>query len=227
MLKSPFKEGTFVKILIADDHALFREGMRHLLSQFEDGVEVIEVGNCAQLLEAVEVHDDISLVLLDLAMPGRDGFAALEVLSRNHSRIPVVVLSASENRDAMQRALDNGALGYVPKTATAAVMLQALRLVLAGGVYIPPALVQPAALTRGNPPSASLPALGLTPRQRDVLALVIDAKSNQAIADELGLSKATVKAHIAAAFKSLGVNNRAQAALMAKRLGVVTRREKT
>jgi two-component system, NarL family, nitrate/nitrite response regulator NarL len=210
-----------MKILVADDHALFREGMRHLLPQLQERVEVIEAGNCAEALRAVSANDDIALILLDLSMPGRDGFAALEALSREHSRIPVVVLSASESREAMQRALDHGALGYIPKTASATVMLQALRLVLAGSVYVPPALVQPAALARAEYPAATPHAPTLTPRQCDVLALVLQAKSNQAIAAELGLSKATVKAHIAAVFKTLGVNNRAHAALAAKRLGLV------
>lgn len=215
-----------MKILVADDHALFREGMRHLLPQLQDsGVDIIEAGNCAEALRAVEANDDIALILLDLAMPGRDGFAALETFSRTHSRIPVVVLSASENREAMQRALDNGALGYIPKTTSATVMLQALRLVLAGSIYVPPALVQPAALGAIAPASTAYPPHGLTPRQRDVLVLVIDGKSNQTIATELGLSKATVKAHIAAAFKVLGVNNRAQAAAAAKRLGLGMTRE--
>ncbi len=214
-----------MKILVADDHALFREGMRHLLPQLQDGVEVIEAGNCSEALRAVEANDDIALILLDLAMPGRDGFAALETFSRTHSRIPVVVLSASENREAMQRALDNGALGYIPKTTSATVMLQALRLVLAGSIYVPPALVQPATFDPNTSTATVMPLHSLTPRQRDVLALVIDGKSNQAIATELGLSKATVKAHIAAAFKALGVNNRAQAATAAKRLGLGVARE--
>ena len=214
-----------MKILVADDHALFREGMRHLLPQLQPGVGIVEAGSCAEALRAVETNDDIALILLDLAMPGRDGFAALEILSRTYSRIPVVVLSASENRDAMRRALDNGALGYIPKTTSATVMLQALRLVLAGSIYVPPALVQPAALSAAVAAPATLSSHGLTPRQCDVLALVIDGKSNQTIATELGLSKATVKAHIAAAFRALGVNNRAQAATAAKRLGLGVARE--
>lgn len=204
-----------MKLLVADDHALFREGMRHLLAQLDQTVEVIEAGSCTEVLSAVEAHPDIELVLLDLTMPGRDGFVTLELLAREHSRLPVVVLSASEDRAAMQRALDSGAVGYIPKTSSAAVMLHALRLVLAGGIYVPPALVQPAPLTAAATVTRTS---ALTPRQLEVLACVMEGKSNRTIAAQLGLSRATVKAHITAAFKALGVSNRAQAVAVAKRL---------
>jgi DNA-binding NarL/FixJ family response regulator len=206
------EEGTHVKILLADDHTLFREGMRHVLAQLADDVEVIEAGTCAQALQAVEDHGDISLVLLDLHMPGRDGFAALDTLSRRYSALPIVVLSGSENRADMRRAIDNGAMGFIPKSATAPVMLSALRLVLSGGVYVPPELM------RAGAGAATAPEL--TPRQIEVLARVIDGKPNKIIADELGLSEATVKAHITAVFKALDVTNRTQAARAAETLGL-------
>jgi len=206
-----------MKILVADDHTLFREGLRHVLARLADDVEIIEAGDCAQALEAVESHGDIVLVLLDLHMPGRDGFAALEVLSRRHMALPIVVLSGSEDRTDMQRALDGGAMGFIPKSASAAVMLSALRLVLAGGVYVPPAMVQAGA--RDAAPR-STPETVLTPRQIDVLARVIEGKPNKIIADELHLTEATVKAHVTAVFKALNVTNRTQAARAAERLGL-------
>jgi DNA-binding NarL/FixJ family response regulator len=205
-----------VKILLADDHALFREGMRHVLGQLTDGVEIVEASDCAQALEAVDSHDDIALVLLDLNMPGRNGFAALETISREHLALPIVVLSGSENRADMQRALEGGAMGFVPKAATAPVMLSALRLVLSGGVYVPPELVQSGAGEPATHPIESKPAL--TPRQIDVLARVVEGKRNKVIGNELGLSEATVKAHVTAVFKALRVTNRIQAARAAERL---------
>jgi DNA-binding NarL/FixJ family response regulator len=205
-----------VKILIADDHTLFREGMRHVLALLADDVEISEAGNCAQTLQAVEADGDLSLVLLDLNMPGRDGFAALETLAQRYPALPIVVLSGSEDRADMQRALDNGAMGFIPKSATAPVMLGALRLVLAGGVYVPPELVQPGA---GDGPARSVDA-GLTPRQVEVLARVIEGKPNKIIAGELGLTEATVKAHVTAVFKALNVSNRTQAARAAERIGI-------
>jgi DNA-binding NarL/FixJ family response regulator len=203
-----------VKILLTDDHTLFREGMRHVLLQLADDVEVIEAGNFGETLERAAATPDIGLVLLDLAMPGKDGFAALDTLSRLYPLLPIVVLSASESPNDMQRALDAGAMGFIPKAATASVMLNALRLVLAGGIYVPPELVG----GRGSPMAPAL-----TPRQVDVLARVVEGKSNKVIAAELGLTVATVKAHITSAFKALNVTNRTQAALAAERLGLKQR----
>lgn len=208
-----------MKILLADDHALFREGMRHVLAQLADDVRVVEAGDYAQVMEQAETHADIGLALLDLHMPGKDGFAALDSLAQRFPALPIVVLSASENRADMQRALDAGAMGFIQKSTTAPVMLNALRLVLSGGVFVPPAMVQPHAdadsVTSGDS------ALAITPRQLDVLRCMIDGKSNKVIAAELGLTEATVKAHITAVFKALRVTNRTQAALAAERLGII------
>ncbi len=189
--------------------------MRHVLSQLGEDVTIVEAGNFGEALDSAAANDDIGLVLLDLAMPGKDGFAALDTLSRDYPLLPIVVLSASESRADMQRALDSGAMGFIPKAATAPVMLSALWLVLAGGVYVPPALLAPE--------TASSPGGGpgrLTPRQLDVLAGVIEGKSNKAIAGELSLTVATVKAHVTAVFKVLNVANRTQAALAAEKLGL-------
>lgn len=212
-----------MKILIADDHALFREGMRYVLAQLAEQVAIMEAGNGVETLQALDAHQDIGLVLLDLGMPGGDGFSALERLSRQYPALPVVVLSASEQRLDMQRALDLGAMGFIPKSATAPVMLSALRLVLSGGIYVPTALArahpcEPAA--EPDPPSA------LTARQREVLGYVIEGKPNKIIAAELDLTEATVKAHITAVFKALKVRNRTQAALAATRLGLAAAKRK-
>ena len=204
-----------MKILIADDHALFREGMRHVLKQLTDDVEIVEASDCTEALAAVDGHADIALVLLDLSMPGRDGFAALETLSREHLTLPIVVLSGSENRADMQRSLDGGAMGFIPKAASAAVMLSALRLVLAGGIYVPPELLQPGAATASVEPE---PLPSLTQRQVDVLTGIVEGKRNKVIGADLGLSEATVKAHVSAVFKALGVTSRTQAVRAAERL---------
>ncbi|MDH4174168.1 MAG: response regulator transcription factor, partial [Betaproteobacteria bacterium] len=198
------------------DHALFREGMRHVLLRLGEGVEVIEAGSFDQLMSAVGANPDLALVLLDLHMPGPGKFAALDALAERHSALPVVVLSGSEERADMQRALDGGAMGFIQKAATAAVMLSALRLVLSGGVYVPPAMVQSRAAHEGAAASGS----PLTPRQIEVLMRVIEGKPNKIIASDLGLSEATVKAHVTAVFRALNVTNRTQAARAAGRLGI-------
>lgn len=206
-----------MKILIADDHALFREGMRHVLVQLQEEVLVVEAGDYLEVMSQAEAHDDIGLVLLDLHMPGKGGFAALDSLSQHYPALPIVVLSASESRTDMQRALDSGAMGFIQKSATAPVMLSALRLVLSGGVYVPPALVQAG---DGAPSGTAGGAFGLTPRQSEVLARVIEGEPNKIIAAELGLSEATVKAHVSATFKALNVTNRTQAVRAVERLGL-------
>jgi DNA-binding NarL/FixJ family response regulator len=203
-----------MKILVADDHPLFRAGIRHVLLQLDDVVEIAEADDHAAVMAHLSKHSDVGLLLMDLAMPGMQGLAALELLTQRYPALPIVVLSASEERSDMQRSLDRGALGFIPKSSTPAVMLQALRLVLAGGVYVPPALVQGMMVTSSTSDLASKRD-ELTPRQSAVLARVIEGKSNKAIASELGLTEATVKAHVTAVFKTLRVANRMQAAIAA------------
>jgi two-component system nitrate/nitrite response regulator NarL len=208
-----------MKILIADDHALFRDGVRQLLQQLGDDVVVAEAEGCSQMLAAIEADSDLRLVLLDLCMPGQDGFTALDTLARSYPTLPIVVLSASESPADMRRALSSGAMGYIPKSANAAVILNALRLVLAGGIYVPPALL---AGERRAPAEAPSSARKLTPRQIDVLDRVIEGKPNKIIAAELSVSEATVKAHISAVFTALNVTNRTMAARVAARFGLRT-----
>jgi two-component system, NarL family, nitrate/nitrite response regulator NarL len=204
-----------MKILIADDHVLFREGVRQVCSQLADDIIVVEAADYRQTLVALEAHGDFALALLDLYMPGEDGFTALDTISRSYRTLPIVVLSASDDPADMRRALDKGAMGYIPKSASLPVILSALRLVLSGGIYVPPQLLHREA-------RASSPAAGrkLTPRQIDVLGRVIEGKPNKVIAAELRLSEATVKAHITAVFTALNVTNRTMAARAAERVGL-------
>lgn len=204
-----------MKVLVADDHGLFREGIRHLLADLGEAVEVLEAGNGAAALSCAAAHADIDLVLLDLNMPDMNGFAALEQFGDRFPGLPVVILSAETRRADMQRALELGALGFIPKDSTGSVMLQALRLVLAGGIYVPPALAPPAP---GKAGAADAPAARLTERQREVLALLARGETNKEIAAHLDLSEATVKMHVTAIMKALGASNRTQAVLAAERL---------
>jgi DNA-binding NarL/FixJ family response regulator len=185
------------------------------LQQLDRDVEIVEAGNCAQALAAVETHCDFSLILLDLHMPDGNGITALETIKLRHPAPAVLVLSASENRDDMQRALKKGALGFIPKTATPAVMLGALRLVLAGGIYIPPEMLDQSTDNRSAEDGT---APELSPRQLEVLARSIEGKPYNIIARELGLAESTVKTHLIAAFRVLGVSNRMQAARKVQQL---------
>ncbi len=207
-----------MRILVADDHALFRDGLRYLLSRLGDDVEIIEAKDCAEALTRVAERPDLDLLLLDLAMPGMDGLAGLRALRARNPEVPVVILAASEEPTDVRLALDGGAMGFIPKSSTSNVMLGALRLVLSGGVYVPPAFLDRFQAGRIPVAAASLDALGLTPRQHDVLRLLGRGQPNKEIARVLGLAEGTVKLHISAILRALGVDNRTQAVLAAARL---------
>lgn len=207
-----------MRILIVDDHALFREGLSHVLHELDAQVIILEASDYDRALQLAANHPDLDLVLLDLHMPGKGGFAILDIFAKQYPTMPVVILSGSNQRSDIQRALNGGAMGYIPKDTTSTVMLNALRLVFSGGIYVPPQLNHAG---QDLVSKASLAGHGLTPRQIDVLALVVRGCSNKEIANKLDLAEATVKMHVTSIFKTLGVNNRTQAALAAEKLGLL------
>ncbi|MBI1422217.1 MAG: response regulator [Gammaproteobacteria bacterium] len=210
-----------LKILIVDDHALFREGLAHVLHGLGEETIILEAGNVDRAVQDAAAHPELDLVLLDLNMPGQDGFTALDIFTRQYPALPIVILSASTHRSDIQRCLDAGALGYIPKDTTSTVMINAIRLVLSGGIYTPPSLVQ---VEDETADSAETNGNGLTPRQMQVLHLLVQGCSNKEIAAEMALAEATIKMHISSILKSLGVSNRTQAAMAAEKLGLVTTR---
>jgi DNA-binding NarL/FixJ family response regulator len=214
-----------MNILLVDDHPLLRGGMRFLLRSLDAGLEMDEASNAAQALELVAARS-YDLVLLDLKMPGLNGMDALAALRAAVPGTPLVVLSAEDDSGVVRAAIEGGAMGFIPKSSTPEVLIQALRLVLAQGIYLPPAVLQamhPAAVPAPSAPKAgpgdgSLP--GLTPRQMDVLRCVIKGKPNKVIARELEVSEGTVKAHLSAVFLALGAHNRTEAVYAAAKLGL-------
>jgi DNA-binding NarL/FixJ family response regulator len=223
-----------MKILLVDDHTLFRDGLKLLLQRLDEGIEILEASSCQQGLDLADANEDLHLVLLDLNLPDRTGFEGLAELRERHAAIPVVVLSAQDDRATVMETLDRGAMGFIPKSSSTDVLLSALRLVLSKGVYIPPSVLSQNTNARG-PASGSVPVpsalasgrpikkpadLGLTERQSDVLALLVQGKPNKIICRELGLAEATVKAHVTAVLKALNVTNRTQAVLAVGRLGL-------
>lgn len=208
-----------MKVLLIDDHALIREAMRGVIAELQPDAAVLEAATCADGMSLMQQHPDLTLVMLDLGLPDRDGFEVLEELRENYPAVSVVMLSAMNDRDNVVRALDKGALGFIPKSGSREVLVNALRLILAGGIYIPPEIL----IDNSESKSASMPpadrrspaALGLTPRQVEVLALMMQGKSNKLICRALHLAEPTVKNHVSAIFKALGVANRTEAALAA------------
>ncbi|MFN8928429.1 MAG: response regulator transcription factor [Rhodospirillales bacterium] len=218
-----------MRILIGDDHLLFREGLRRLLEQLSADAEFVDASTFDEVLaSAASASTDIDLALIDLQMPGWPGFRGIETLRGHLPKTPIVVVSASESVSDMKAAFEHGASGYIPKSSSVKVMLGALNLVFSGGVYVPPAaLLSPDGANGANgadgaglvqTPSGRYGTASLTHRQWEVLNCLREGKSNKQIAYELGLSEGTVKIHVTAIFKSLGVKNRTQAVLAAAEL---------
>ena len=206
-----------MEILLVDDHALFREGLCHVLNGLDNEINILQASNFEQALHYVTTNPDLDLVLLDLNIPGKDGFTALDTLAGHYPAIPVVIISASNQRSDIQQALDAGAMNYIPKESTSSIMLNALKLILAGGIYVPPNMLQSNQLA----PQTANNTRGLTPRQLQVLALLVRGCANKEIASQMQLAEATVKMHVTAILKTLGVTNRTQAAMAVEKLGLV------
>jgi DNA-binding NarL/FixJ family response regulator len=214
-----------MKILLSDDHALIREAVRGVVRELAPDACVLEASDGRRTMELIERNPDIDLVLLDLNLPDRDGLALLGDLRARYPAMSVVVLSAFQDQPTIQQVLRLGALGFIPKNTERGVMVNALRLVLAGGIYVPvEALDRPVAAPAANGAAhvdlrrRLPPGLALTERQIEVLALVMEGKSNKAISRELDVAEHTVKNHVTAIFKALQVTNRTEAVVAVGRL---------
>jgi DNA-binding NarL/FixJ family response regulator len=217
-----------MKILVVDDHALIREALRGVLSDWKNDAVIVEAPDKRQAMRVVGEHPDIELILLDLNLPDCSGFELLTELRARYPAVSTVVLSALNDRENIARAMELGALGFIPKSSTREVMLSALQLIFSGGMYIPPDILarrdtaqsQPAPSDGGmTTPAASPRELGLTDRQQDVLALLMQGKSNKQICRTLDLAEPTVKNHVTAILKALKVTNRTEAAITAGAMG--------
>ena len=209
-------------ILLVDDHALIRDALRAILAEIVAEAVIDEADSARKAMELVENNPQKQLVVLDLGLPDGDGLDLLKTIRARLPATAVVVLSSSTESDVMAAALDAGAVGFIPKSAPRSVMVGALGLVLAGGIYIPPEAwpsrpkdVPPAVSERPPTPAE----LGLTGRQLDVLALLMRGRSNKAIARTLSIAEVTVKHHVTALMRALQVRNRTEAALAIARYG--------
>ncbi|QIL20899.1 response regulator transcription factor [Thermomonas sp. HDW16] len=218
-----------MKVLIADDHRLIIEGVKIKLAELDPNVDAVVAMNLEELDQAIAAHaDELDLALVDIAMPGTQGHQHVAKLREQAPALPVIVLSGSEDADLMRALIDLGVLGFIPKAYSPDVMLSAIRLVLAGGIYIPPLLLanaqaqgwQPLETATTGGPTHSVDALRnlLTERQIDVMRLLSQGKPNKLIARDLGISEGTVKIHLAAIFRALNVRNRVEAVVASRKL---------
>ena len=219
-----------MKILIADDHRLVIEAVKTKLSELQNDIEFVVAMSVDELYALAA--DDIDLALIDLNIPGADGHAHIDELRRRHPAVPLIVLSGYEDPALMRTILERGVLGFIPKAYSPEVMLSAVRLVLAGGAYVPPMLLAglgaplavgsadtlPAARTAGGAPTLEHLRKVLTERQVEVLQLLSQGKPNKLIGRSLGISEGTVKIHLAAIFRALNVRNRTEAVVAAQSL---------
>lgn len=210
-----------MKIMIVDDHALVRQGVSALLEREAGGATVLQARHSAEALDLAAAHDDLDAVFLDLAMPGMDGIAALKEFGRLRPALPVIVLSAAEDSALARRAFAAGALGYVPKSATAETLLSALHLVLRGETFVPSLVLRA--------PHADTPAIpvqtrggsSLTHRQTQVLRHLGEGLSNKAIAHRMGVSEKTIKAHVTGVLRAMSASDRLDAVQSARAAGLL------
>jgi DNA-binding NarL/FixJ family response regulator len=229
-----------MKVLLVDDHPLILSALQTVIKGLGDHVNVVGAGSARAAREALQKDDDFDLVLLDLQLGDANGFDLLTEFRAGYPAIPVVVVSASDRASDVIRSIDLGAMGFVPKRATNESLFEALHMVMSGGIYVPPMSIGSDAppmaggrrstdnpITSPSPlhvvsqeanggsfqKQPSLASLGLTPRQTDVLALLLKGHPNKLIARELGLSVETVKDHVAAVLRALNVSSRTQAVL--------------
>ena len=214
-------------VLIADDHRLVIEGVKLKMAELAETVDFTVAMTAQELMNVLAKADvDYGLALLDLSIPGANGLSHIEQVRNEHPTLPVVVLSGSEDAGLMRRLLDLGVLGFIPKAYSPDVMLSAVRLVLSGGVYVPPMMLgqvsaaAPAAVTPAVAAPESIDSLRriLTERQVDVLRLLSQGKPNKLIARDLGISEGTVKIHLAAIYRALNVRNRTEAVVASRKL---------
>jgi DNA-binding NarL/FixJ family response regulator len=210
-----------MRILLVDDHPLMADALALALSTLDRHPEMRHANSLQSALEIVAGPPESDLVMLDLGLPGCTGLQALERFRERHPALPVVVFSGTSDTASITAALDLGAMGFIPKTSPREVLVSAVRLVVSGGVYVPPEALNSAGADTQTPAAAvTLEQLHLSPRQTEVLALLLKGLPNKLIARRLQISENTTKIHVSAVLHALGVSSRTQALIAANRLGL-------
>lgn len=213
-----------MKLLLVDDHGLFRGGLRLLLGSMQRDLEILEADSCQDALALMREHQNIELCLIDLSLRGENGMQVIQLLKEINPAVITVIVSGDERPATIRAALEAGAMGYVPKTVSPEIMVQALQLVLVGGIYLPPSLLQAApeelesGMETGSADNGTV--IELTERQVQVLQCLLRGWPNKLICRDLNISDNTLKGHLGAIYRSLNVSNRTQAVIEAGKRGL-------
>lgn len=214
-----------MKLLLVDDHALLRDGLSTVIAAMDEISEVVQQANGQDAIAYALATDDLDIILLDYQLDDIDGLEVLARIKEQRPELPIVMLSAHEEANLIHRALQAHASGFITKTSTSDVMISAIKLVLAGGIYIPTAILngqqEPKAAEKHLASPSIERSYQLTERQRDVVIEMSKGLSNKEIAKILEMSPSTVKVHVAAILKEFEVKNRTQAATLAKQAGLL------
>jgi DNA-binding NarL/FixJ family response regulator len=206
-----------IRLIIADDHPLFRGALREAVSGLFEDVDIAEAGSFEDLAKLLERGADVDLILLDLTMPGVRGFSGLMYLRAQYPSVPIIVVSANDDPGVIRRCMDFGASGFIPKTLGTEAMRGAITRVFEGGVWTPPE-IELGAGADADTADLLTRLTSLTPQQVRVLMMLSEGLLNKQIAYELGVSEATVKAHVSAILQKLGVDSRTQAVIAASKI---------
>ena len=215
-----------LRIVFADDHRLVREALAPFIQRLAPTVHLDEASTVDEAISLLENNNQCDLILLDLNMPGMDGFEGFNRLQHVAPDTPIAVLSGSIDPSDVSQALAHGAAGYIPKTTAGSTLVNALQIILAGEIYVPPALMT-AQATRGSGPGGTRETrtVPLAERQMDVLKALAEGLTNKEIARRLGIAEITVKVHLQSIYRKLGVSNRTEALAAALNRGLVTLRK--
>jgi DNA-binding NarL/FixJ family response regulator len=208
------------KFIVADDHPLFREALIHAIGNCVRGAEILEADSLDSLQRVVESNPDADLLFLDLSMPGVSGFSALAYIRSNHESLPTVIVSAMDDPAVIRRAIQHGASGFIPKSASIGNIEAGIQSVLQGEVWLPDGINLHDARLDHDEAGIAAAMSSLTPHQFRVLMMLGEGLLNKQIAYQLGVSEATIKAHVTAILRKLDVTNRTQAVLAVQRLAI-------
>ncbi|MBT8082823.1 MAG: response regulator transcription factor [Gammaproteobacteria bacterium] len=206
--------------IVADDHPLFREALIHAIRNCVDEARIVEADSLDTLQSVVESHPDADLLFLDLNMPGVSGFSALAYIRNNHESLPTVIVSAMEDSAVIRRAIQHGASGFIPKSSPIATLEHGIRAVLDGEVWVPAGIDLRNGGLDSEEARIAAALSSLTPHQFRVMMMLGEGLLNKQIAFQLGVSEATIKAHVTAILRKMGVNNRTKAVLAVERLRI-------